>query len=170
MTQSVTSGYKNLKFCISTLLVLRKIPPVVFCQLEKEEIRDTLIAMSWAMAKTFWRRVSWPDLVPKISQDVDNECPLKVRKFQLAISSRLAIAHEKPEGWLLKPLPPLRIGLIATRDASALSIIHEMRKSLRWRVNQSNFFFWSWCLGALVVHSMSKKGDLDWLSHVSGGH
>ena len=31
----------------------------------------------------------------KLSGD---ECPLKVIKFQLAISSRLALAHEKPDG------------------------------------------------------------------------
>ena len=38
-----------------------------------------------------------PDLGPKISQDVRNECQLKFRKLQLSVSSRLAMAHEKPE-------------------------------------------------------------------------
>ena len=58
----------------------------------------------WRGCKLFWRKVRWPDLVtwpdvvPKISQNVGNECKLKVRKFQLAFSSRLAMTHEKPEG------------------------------------------------------------------------
>ena len=43
----------------------------------------------------------WPDLGPKISQNVCNECSLKVKQFQLPISSRLAMAHEKHEGGLL---------------------------------------------------------------------
>ena len=48
--------------------------------------------------------LTWPDLGPKISQNVCNECPLKDRKFQFPISSRLAMAREKPEGGgLLNP-------------------------------------------------------------------
>ena len=50
--------------------------------------------------------LAWPDLAPKYLQNVGNECPLKFRKFQLVIFSRLAMEHEKPEeggGGLMKP-------------------------------------------------------------------
>ena len=49
----------------------------------------------------------WPDLTlsEQSLHHVGNEGPLKVRKFQLAISSRLAMAHEKPEGAYETPLP-----------------------------------------------------------------
>ena len=51
--------------------------------------------------------LAWPDLVPKIQQNVDgNECPLKGRNFPLAIYSRLAMAHEKPEGGVFWSPPP----------------------------------------------------------------
>ena len=50
--------------------------------------------------------LTWHDLGPKISQNVCNECPLQVRKFQLSISCRLGKAREKPEGGLFGPPPP----------------------------------------------------------------
>ena len=46
----------------------------------------------------------------KKSQNVRNECMFEVRKFQLAISSRLAMAHEKPEGASEAPSPPVKSG------------------------------------------------------------
>ena len=41
--------------------------------------------------------MTWRDIGQKDSQNVCNECPLKVRKFQLPIFSSLTIAHENPE-------------------------------------------------------------------------
>ena len=70
--------------------------------------------------KYFWRlgdmtypgNLAWPELVPKIIQNVGNKCPLVVRKFQLTISSFLTITHEKPErGLLTRPPPTPTIGL-----------------------------------------------------------
>ena len=65
----------------------------------------------------FFRRVSWPNLVtwpdlgPKILQNVCYKCHFKVRKFQLPVSSCLAMALETPGGDFWSPFPPTIIGI-----------------------------------------------------------
>ena len=63
---------------------------------------------------TWWPDLIWPDLGPKILQNVRNECPLKSRKFQLSFSSRLAMAHEKHQGGLFGPPPGIGLSQIGT--------------------------------------------------------
>ena len=76
---------------------------------------DTTWTVAMAWLQTIWRGAAnlnwWPDLAwpcsKKKIQNIGDECPLQFRKFQLAISSRLAMAHKNLRGMVLLKPPPL---------------------------------------------------------------
>ena len=79
-----------------------------------------MILRELAWLRIFWRTVGWPNLVTwpdlgaKKNQNVGNECSLKFRKFQPSLSSRLAMAHEKPEVGGSQAFPPPANNMVKT--------------------------------------------------------
>ena len=99
--------------------------------------------------------LTWPDLEPKISQNVRNECPLKVRKFQLFISSRLARAEEKSQGGSLRPSP--------ARNRLNVQLKHEKDGHITRRINDN----WPNCLSNRYRNYTHKQ--LKWNSLTTTG-